>query len=230
MSRINTNLGALTAVHAFQRNQASLSQTLTRLSTGLKINSGADDPSGLIASEHLRSDITGITQAIDNSQRAGNVLDTAGGALAEVSALLAAGPGPDQPGRQHRRPLPRRDQGQPAPARLDPQQHQPHQQQHVVQRLQAAQRRARLRHQRAVRRRPVSPGSTRPSSPTTGRPPSTCRWSAAPGWRRSGSTPRASAGFPPPSRWPATSGRSRCRSPPAPTTAPSPPRSTSTSR
>jgi flagellin len=61
---------------------------LERLSTGLRINRGRDDPAGLIASESLRSEIRGIDQAIENSQRTMNVISTAEGALNEVSALL----------------------------------------------------------------------------------------------------------------------------------------------
>ncbi|HON65187.1 MAG TPA: flagellin, partial [Phycisphaerae bacterium] len=56
--------------------------------TGLRINRGRDDPAGLIASETLRSEIRGISQAIDNSTRAMNVISTAEGALNEISALL----------------------------------------------------------------------------------------------------------------------------------------------
>src|SRR5476651_2021195 len=88
MSRINTNINSLQAIHTLQRNQGALSNSLQRLSTGLRINAGKDDPAGLIASEQLRSEINGINQAIDNSQRAGNVVNTAEGALGEVSALL----------------------------------------------------------------------------------------------------------------------------------------------
>jgi flagellin len=88
MSRINTNISSLQAITTLNKNQDDLSTRLERLSTGLKINSGKDDPAGLIASEGLRSEITGINQAIDNSQRAGNVLNTAEGALNEVSSLL----------------------------------------------------------------------------------------------------------------------------------------------
>src|SRR5690606_4967944 len=58
------------------------------LSSGLRINSGKDAPAALIASETLRSEIGGIKQAIDNSQRANNVISTAEGALSEISALL----------------------------------------------------------------------------------------------------------------------------------------------
>ncbi|HEX8914793.1 MAG TPA: flagellin [Humisphaera sp.] len=88
MSRINTNIGSLQAMHRLQTNQTDLSTRLQRLSTGLKINSGKDAPAGLIASETLRSEITGINQAVDNSQRANNVLNTAEGALSEISNLL----------------------------------------------------------------------------------------------------------------------------------------------
>ena len=88
MGQINTNINSLAALNALNTNQAALSTSLKRLSTGLKINSGADDPAGLIASESLKSEINGINQAIDNSTQAGNVLNTADGALNEVSSLL----------------------------------------------------------------------------------------------------------------------------------------------
>src|SRR3989442_4844584 len=88
MSRINTNIASLQGINRLTRNQADLALRLQRLSTGLRINSGKDAPAGLIASETLRSEISGIHQAIDNSQRAGNVINTAEGALSEVSALL----------------------------------------------------------------------------------------------------------------------------------------------
>src|SRR4051812_39021857 len=88
MARINTNVASLTAQRGLAKTQRSLSDTLQRLSTGLRINRGADDPAGLIASEGLRSEISGINQAIDNSQRATNVISTAEGALGEVADLL----------------------------------------------------------------------------------------------------------------------------------------------
>lgn len=88
MSRINTNVAALTAQRGLAKSQKSLNSTLQRLSSGLRINTGADDPAGLIASEGLKSEIAGINQAIDNSSRATNVISTADGALGEVSSLL----------------------------------------------------------------------------------------------------------------------------------------------
>ncbi len=88
MARINTNVASLTAQNALSKSQASLNTTLQRLSTGLRINSGADDPAGLIASESLRSEISGLNQAVDNSTQATNVIATAEGALGEVANLL----------------------------------------------------------------------------------------------------------------------------------------------
>jgi len=88
MSRINTNVSSLTAQLGLARSQQTLSNTLQRLSTGLRINSGADDPAGLIASESLKSEIAGLNSAVSNSQQANNVISTAEGALNEISSLL----------------------------------------------------------------------------------------------------------------------------------------------
>ena len=90
MARINTNVGAIIANTNLAKSQSSLATSLQRLSSGYRINSGADDPSGLIASETLRSEIQGITTAIDNSQRASNVITTADASLGEVSNLLVS--------------------------------------------------------------------------------------------------------------------------------------------
>ncbi|HEX5470632.1 MAG TPA: flagellin, partial [Lacipirellulaceae bacterium] len=65
-----------------------MEQSLTRLSTGLRINTGKDDPAGLIASENLRSDITSIQKAISNTDRADQVIATADSGLGQVSGLL----------------------------------------------------------------------------------------------------------------------------------------------
>ncbi len=88
MSSINTNVASLTAQRTLGKNNAMLNQSLKRLSTGLKINSGADNPAGLIASENLRAEKTGITAALNNAERAGNVIATAEGGLSEVGNLL----------------------------------------------------------------------------------------------------------------------------------------------
>ncbi|MCS7034938.1 MAG: flagellin, partial [Phycisphaerae bacterium] len=88
MSRINSNIQSLQAINRLGRNNNELSTRLERLASGLKINRGKDDPAGLIGSETLRSEIEGIRQAIDNTSRANNVINTAEGSLIEVSALL----------------------------------------------------------------------------------------------------------------------------------------------
>lgn len=90
MSRINTNIQSLMAVHNLTKANDDLAQSLTRLSSGLRINSAADDPSGLIVSESLRGEKASLSQAIDNSVRAGNIVSTAEAALNEVSALLVS--------------------------------------------------------------------------------------------------------------------------------------------
>lgn len=88
MSRINTNVSSLIAQHSLMRSNADLEQSLQRLSTGLRINSGRDDPAGLIASENLRRDIASTNKAISNSERASQLIATADSALGQVSKLL----------------------------------------------------------------------------------------------------------------------------------------------
>jgi flagellin len=88
MTRINTNLSSLTAQHTLGRTNRALESSLTRLSTGFRINSGKDDPAGLTASEVLRSEAVAIRTSISNSERANNIVATADSALAEVSTLL----------------------------------------------------------------------------------------------------------------------------------------------
>ena len=88
MTRINTNVSSLVAQNRLQSSNNDLQTALTRLSTGLRINSGADDPAGLIASEALRSEITSLNSAISNTRRASQIVSTADSALGQVSSLL----------------------------------------------------------------------------------------------------------------------------------------------
>src|SRR5918911_5775700 len=88
MSKINTNVSSLIAQRVLKKNNDQLNPSLQRLSTGLKINTGADNPAGLIASENLRAEKAGISQAIENAGRASNIIGTAEGGLSEVSSLL----------------------------------------------------------------------------------------------------------------------------------------------
>ncbi|RLS63311.1 MAG: flagellin [Planctomycetota bacterium] len=88
MARINTNVPSLIARSNLNKSAGDLGLRLQRLSTGLRINRGADDPAGLIVSERLRSEMKGIQQAINNSERASSVIATTEGYLAEVADLL----------------------------------------------------------------------------------------------------------------------------------------------
>jgi len=88
MSRINTNVQSLIGQRVLGQNNNGLSQSLERLSTGLRINRGKDDPAGLIASERLRSEKSSLSAAIGNADRADQVVNIAEGGLSEVSGLL----------------------------------------------------------------------------------------------------------------------------------------------
>ncbi len=88
MTRINTNVSSFVAQKTLARSNADLQTALTRLSTGLRINVGKDDPAGLIASENLRRDITSIQKAVSNTERASQLIATADSALGQVSSLL----------------------------------------------------------------------------------------------------------------------------------------------
>ncbi|MEQ9207514.1 MAG: flagellin [Phycisphaerales bacterium] len=88
MTRINTNVSSLIAQNVLGRNNKSLGVALERLSTGLRINRGKDDPAGLIASEALRSEKAGLNAAISNADRSEQVVNIAEGGLQEVSNLL----------------------------------------------------------------------------------------------------------------------------------------------
>ena len=88
VSRINTNVASLIAQRTLGSQNMGLNKSLQRLSTGLAINRGADDPAGLIASENLRSEKAAINAAITNAERAVQVVNVAEGGLQEVSNLL----------------------------------------------------------------------------------------------------------------------------------------------
>lgn len=89
MSRINTNVASLISQRVLNQNSQGLNQALERLSTGLRINRGKDDPAGLIASQNLRAEKGAVTQAIANSERADQVVNIAEGGLQEIADLLS---------------------------------------------------------------------------------------------------------------------------------------------
>lgn len=88
MTRINTNVSSMLARRVLNLQNKHLTTSLERLSTGLRINRGADDPAGLIASETLRAEQKAISAAISNAQRAEQVANVAEGGLQEINNLL----------------------------------------------------------------------------------------------------------------------------------------------
>ncbi len=88
MTRINTNTSSLNAQKTLTRNTQDLQKSLTRLSTGLRINSGKDDPAGLIASEILHNNIVATQKAVSNTQRGNQMIATTDSALGSIGSLL----------------------------------------------------------------------------------------------------------------------------------------------
>jgi len=86
--RVNTNIPSVNAQRLGHINNRKLGQHLERLSSGFRINRAADDASGLSVSEGLRAEISGLRQGARNTEHAVNLIQTAEGALSEVSAML----------------------------------------------------------------------------------------------------------------------------------------------
>jgi flagellin len=78
---LNTNISSLNAQNNLTSSQASLSQSLQRLSSGLRINSAADDAAGLAISQQFTTQINGTNQAVNNANDAVSETQTASGAL-----------------------------------------------------------------------------------------------------------------------------------------------------
>ena len=88
MTKIASNIISLSSQHAVKNTQHSITSTMLRLSTGLRINSPSDDPAGLAVSTKFTSQITGYNAASRNINDAITMLQTADGALAEISSLM----------------------------------------------------------------------------------------------------------------------------------------------
>ena len=88
MSVVNTNVSASIAQSALMRNERSLSTAMEQLSTGKKINSAADNASGLAISTRMTAQIRGLDQAVRNANDAISMISTAEGALDEITAML----------------------------------------------------------------------------------------------------------------------------------------------
>ena len=85
---INTNISSLTAQEAAKNTNNSLSSSLEKLSTGLKINKASDDASGLAIADKLRTQATSINQAVDNGNSAVSLLQIADKSMSEQSTIL----------------------------------------------------------------------------------------------------------------------------------------------
>ena len=86
--RINHNISAMNTYRQYSANSQAVSNSMEKLSSGLRINKAADDAAGLSISEKMRSQIRGLTQATRNTQDGNSFIQTAEGALTEVSDML----------------------------------------------------------------------------------------------------------------------------------------------
>lgn len=86
--RVYNNIFSLTAQRNLGTNNNQLGKSLERLSSGLRINRGADDAAGLALSEALRADIRSLKQAERNANDGISLINTAEGALAEQSSII----------------------------------------------------------------------------------------------------------------------------------------------
>jgi flagellin len=88
MLGVNTNVSSLIAQNSLDKNSVMLAQSLQRLSTGLKINSGADGPAAFVISQEQQSQISGLQTAIQNTSEATSMVQTAAGGLGTINDLL----------------------------------------------------------------------------------------------------------------------------------------------
>ena len=88
MATINTNMAANIASNSLTRNERSMSSTMERLSTGLRINSAKDDAAGLAISSKMTSQINGLNQAVRNANDAVSMVQVAEGAMKEVTNMF----------------------------------------------------------------------------------------------------------------------------------------------
>ena len=88
MATINTNMSANIASNAMTRNERSMSQTMERLSTGIRINSAKDDAAGLAISSKMTSQINGLNQAVRNANDAISMLQVGEGAMSGITDMM----------------------------------------------------------------------------------------------------------------------------------------------
>ncbi len=85
---LTNNVASLNAQNNLTKTSGMLGKSLERLSTGLKVNRGADGPAALVISETQRAQISGLRAAIDNTNKAVSLVQTGEGALNEMNTLL----------------------------------------------------------------------------------------------------------------------------------------------
>ena len=85
---IVTNTGAINAQNKLTTNSLGMSNTISRLSSGLRINGAKDDAAGLAIAENLRADVAALNQAVRNANDGIGIINTADAALGEVGNLL----------------------------------------------------------------------------------------------------------------------------------------------
>ena len=88
MLSILNNISSLQAQNSLNMNSASLNNTLNQLSTGRRINSGADDAAGLAIANGLQANVTALTQSVQNASDGVGLLQVADGALSQITTLL----------------------------------------------------------------------------------------------------------------------------------------------
>ena len=88
MLSINTNSGALLAANAAKSAAEMMDEAMTRLSTGKRLNTAADDPAAMQVAIRMGAEINGLERALKNANDAQAVVDTAEGALNEVHTVL----------------------------------------------------------------------------------------------------------------------------------------------
>lgn len=86
--RINYNVSAMLSNNALANNDSLLAQSLERLSSGLKINHAKDNPAGLAMAKRMNAQIEGLSKANDNANDGISVIETADGAMTEISEML----------------------------------------------------------------------------------------------------------------------------------------------
>jgi flagellin len=88
MAVISTNLAANSAVRYLNANSADQTASLSKLASGSRITSAADDASGLAISTRISSDVTALTQAATNASHGTSILQTADGGASNISDML----------------------------------------------------------------------------------------------------------------------------------------------